>query len=213
MEGARREKSETALQAKICKYLVIQAQLLLNTQTVFAEKPERGDQFWYRIYKRGPSSYPREPRNYQNNPTGETKTSFINHGHHIWTKTFQEKKFFFKSWSSHLHFFRTSLMGSVSQTQYLESCWPSQWRSTETLKISSKLPPKCFWRYWTSLERKLVWMDLCNPFCHASNNIPLAQNHKGTKYHLAKTTWILQNVLCAPLTWYDDDTMSHKTWA
>ena len=45
MEGARREKSETALQAKICKYLVIQAQMLLKTQTVFAEKPERGDQF------------------------------------------------------------------------------------------------------------------------------------------------------------------------
>ena len=45
MEGARREKSETALQAKICKYLVTQAQLLLKTQTVFAEKPEGGDQF------------------------------------------------------------------------------------------------------------------------------------------------------------------------
>ena len=71
MEGARREKSETALQAKICKYLVIQAQLLLKTQTVFAEKPEGGDQFWYRIYKRGPCSYSCQPRNYQNHPTGE----------------------------------------------------------------------------------------------------------------------------------------------
>ena len=45
MEGARREKSETALQAKICKYLVTKAQMLLKTKTVFAEKPERGDQF------------------------------------------------------------------------------------------------------------------------------------------------------------------------
>ena len=45
MEGLRREKSETALQAKICKYRVTQAQLLLKTQTVFAEKPEGGDQF------------------------------------------------------------------------------------------------------------------------------------------------------------------------
>ena len=40
-----------------------------------AEEPERGDKFWYRIYKRGPRSDPREPRNYQNHPTGQTKKS------------------------------------------------------------------------------------------------------------------------------------------
>ena len=97
---------------------------------------------------------------------------------------FQEKKTSFSSfWSSHLHFFRTSLMGSVSQTQYLESCWPSQWRSTETLKISSKLPPKCFWRYWTSLERKLVWMDLCivQPFLPRIKQHPTRAKPQGHK--------------------------------
>ena len=36
-----------------------------------AEEPERGNKFWYRIYKRGPCSYSCQPRNYQNHPTGE----------------------------------------------------------------------------------------------------------------------------------------------
>ena len=97
------------------KFVSLCLYISVNTyQLNLAEEPEGGDKFWYRIYKRGPCSDPCQPRNYQNHPAGQNGNIFVA-----------------KS-SRCLFYFRTSLMGSVSQTQYLERCWPSQWRSTET---------------------------------------------------------------------------------
>ena len=85
MEGARREKSETALQAKICKYLVIQSQLVTEYSNCLCRKTGR-----------------RRPILIQNL---QKRTQFL----HPWTQKLPKqsnrwnKNLVYKSWPSHLN--------------------------------------------------------------------------------------------------------------
>ena len=107
-------------------------------------------------------------------------------------------------------------MGSVSQTQYLERCWPSQWRSTETLLGRLFLPGCHRLNVLISLESKLVWLGqwqcsrsaIANPyFASASLNQPPSpqkhnlQGHKISVYS-NNLERILQNSMPLDFKWW-----------
>ena len=128
-----------------------------------AEEPERGNKFWYRIYKRGPCSDPCQPRNYQNHPTGENNNWKGN-----WNQLFL-------------------ISGRVWRVQFLKlSIWKAvNPASEEALRL---FRADCFFQvstapmFWKVL-RVLSWFWVCFGLqCSPCNDQPIFWPQKHNQY-------------------------------